>query len=256
MVVDDAAGPRVPGRVGAAAALLARVLQYLETPQYLRKALVPMHPQLRFAGALPPLDAPHHLRADEWAPWREGAVRGPAPGGSSAVDVGLARDAVVPGALRPGARVTLRMGGAPRGESAPLRGELATPAEPRERAGRYWGYTVRVAPSLAAALEECPFPGGYDLTIGTSERGERVPPGALLLPRFRHALVAVGGPEGLERCLRADGAPSDDPAPLFRRYLNTCLHQGSRTIRTEEAVLITMAVLEPALERALGGGAA
>lgn len=31
-------------------AFLARVLQYLETPQYLRKALIPMHPDLRYAG--------------------------------------------------------------------------------------------------------------------------------------------------------------------------------------------------------------
>lgn len=33
----------------AGAAFLARVCQYLETPQYLRKALVPMHPDLRLA---------------------------------------------------------------------------------------------------------------------------------------------------------------------------------------------------------------
>lgn len=31
------------------AAFLARVCQYLETPQYLRKALIPMHPDLRLA---------------------------------------------------------------------------------------------------------------------------------------------------------------------------------------------------------------
>lgn len=30
------------------AAFLARLLQYLETPQYLRKALFPMHSSLRF----------------------------------------------------------------------------------------------------------------------------------------------------------------------------------------------------------------
>lgn len=37
------------------------------------------------------------------------------------------------------------------------------------------------------------------------------------------------------------------PAELFDRYLNTCHHQGSRTIRTEEALLITLAFLQPAL---------
>jgi len=44
---------------------LARVLQYLETPQYLRKALFPMHKDLRYAGLLNPLDAPHHVRDNQ-----------------------------------------------------------------------------------------------------------------------------------------------------------------------------------------------
>lgn len=94
------------------AAFLVRILQYLETPQYLRKALFPKHNSLRYVvrikfyykfadlikffcccccfsfngsevkvdfmficilqGMLPPLDAPHHLRKHEWAPFREG----------------------------------------------------------------------------------------------------------------------------------------------------------------------------------------
>jgi methyltransferase len=40
----------------------------------LRKQLVPMHPDLKFAGLLSPLDAPHHVRADEWSAYREGVV--------------------------------------------------------------------------------------------------------------------------------------------------------------------------------------
>ncbi len=53
---------------------MARVLQYMETPQYLRKKLLPMHPDLRFAGLLAPLDSPHHVRSDETIPYREGVV--------------------------------------------------------------------------------------------------------------------------------------------------------------------------------------
>lgn len=41
---------------------LARILQYLECPQYLRKHFFPIHNDLKFAGILNPLDAPHHLR--------------------------------------------------------------------------------------------------------------------------------------------------------------------------------------------------
>lgn len=41
---------------------LGRILQYLECPQYLRKHFFPIHNDLKFAGILNPLDAPHHLR--------------------------------------------------------------------------------------------------------------------------------------------------------------------------------------------------
>lgn len=53
-------------------AFLARILQYVETPQYLRKSLFPMHRDLRMAGILAPLDCPHHLRYEEESPYREG----------------------------------------------------------------------------------------------------------------------------------------------------------------------------------------
>ena len=57
---------------GRNAAFLARVLQYLETPPCLRRALVPAHADLAMVGSLPSESRvdfmPHHLRAH-----REGA---------------------------------------------------------------------------------------------------------------------------------------------------------------------------------------
>lgn len=41
---------------------LARILQYLECPQYLRKFFFPLHSDLKYTGLLNPLDTPHHLR--------------------------------------------------------------------------------------------------------------------------------------------------------------------------------------------------
>jgi predicted SPOUT superfamily RNA methylase MTH1 len=41
---------------------LARILQYLECPQYLRKHFFPLHKDLQYAGVLNPTDMPHHLR--------------------------------------------------------------------------------------------------------------------------------------------------------------------------------------------------
>jgi predicted SPOUT superfamily RNA methylase MTH1 len=59
-----------------------------------------MHPDLKYAGVLPPLDAPHHLRSTEWGLYREGVVRHSAKGKGSWVDVGLDQDAHIPQARR------------------------------------------------------------------------------------------------------------------------------------------------------------
>ena len=110
---------------------------------------------------------------------------------------------------------------------------------------------MRIAAGVAGLLRDCPFPSGsYDLKIGTSEHGQVVSPGDLLLPRFQHVLVAFGGPDGLEDALKHDKKLNGkQPAEVFDLYLNTCPQQGSRTIRTEEAILISAAYLQTALSR-------
>lgn len=75
VVVFDDSLDLSPDAISSGAAFLARVIQFMETPQYLRRELIPMHPDLRLAGILPPLDAPHHLRATEWQPYRYDVLR-------------------------------------------------------------------------------------------------------------------------------------------------------------------------------------
>jgi hypothetical protein len=76
-----------------------------------------MHPSLRLAGLLPPLDMPHHLRKTDSAPFREGATRDKPPGyqptfGRSTgtfVDIGLDEPIQVSASVPVGQRVTVRM---------------------------------------------------------------------------------------------------------------------------------------------------
>ncbi|CAO3689661.1 unnamed protein product [Rhizopus stolonifer] len=72
---------------------LARIFQYMETPPYLRKALVPISPDLRFAGLLSPLDVPHHPGKDEMTLYREGVTLDKVDDQTTLVDVGLFRRA-------------------------------------------------------------------------------------------------------------------------------------------------------------------
>lgn len=89
---------------------LARILQYLECPQYLRKFFFPIHKDLKYSGLLNPLDAPHHLRQQNIFRYREGIVADkPAKPGHSYVNVGLLNDVLVDKALSPGVRVTVKL---------------------------------------------------------------------------------------------------------------------------------------------------
>lgn len=49
-------------------------LEYVETPQYLRKSLFPKNNALRCSGIMNPLETKHHLKSTEWFPYREGVV--------------------------------------------------------------------------------------------------------------------------------------------------------------------------------------
>lgn len=258
VVIDDSA-PDDQGLVSSGAAFLARIAQFMETPQYLRKSLIQLHPDLQFAGLLPPLDAPHHLRVTEWKRYREGVILRSELGKGSFADIGLDRTAFVPQAIAPMTRVTLDVGDAATVKFMPDFGEnmiiakAVNPSAPRELHGLYWGYTTRIARGLTGLFKGGPFRDGYDLKIGTSERGEVIPSNMLQLPAFQHALITFGGLDGIERFYSADqGWAKRSPEDTFDMYLNTCPNQGSRTIRTEEAILISLACMQPAITRVLG----
>ncbi|CAH8365337.1 unnamed protein product [Eruca vesicaria subsp. sativa] len=235
------------------APFLVRILKYLETPQYLRKTLFPKHNDLRFVGMLPPLDAPHHLRKHEWEQFREGVTLREKPINSEGtlVDVGLDKSVVVDQVLSPGVRVTVAMG---TNRDLDLVRQIVPSSKPREEAGMYWGYKVRYASHLSSVFKECPFEGGYDYLIGTSEHGLKISSSELKIPTFRHLLIAFGGLAGLEESVEEDNQyKGKNVREAFNIYLNTCPHQGSRTIRTEEAMFISLQYFQEPISRAMRG---
>ncbi|KAM3874012.1 putative methyltransferase C9orf114 homolog [Diretmus argenteus] len=232
------------GKKGNACIQLARILQYLECPQYLRKWFFPKHQDLQYAGLLNPLDSPHHMRIDEESEYREGIVldRPSKPGKGSLVNCGMRKEVQIDKQLQSGLRVTVHLNKSQNNENKRYKGVVVAPHVPRTEGGLYWGYSVRLASCLSDVFTEGPYKDGYDLTVGTSERGNNIDQ-ATLKP-FKHLLVVFGGLQGLEASVDTDEKLDvTDPSVLFDLYLNTCPSQGSRTIRTEEAILISMAGL-------------
>ncbi|XP_074039120.1 putative methyltransferase C9orf114 [Leptinotarsa decemlineata] len=229
---------------------LGRILQYLECPQYLRKHFFPIHKDLKFCGILNPLNAPHHLGPSEEFSFREGVVmnKPTKTGQGSYINIGLSKEVHVDKLLTAGIRCTVKL--LPQNEQSKKRkGVVVSPTTPRSETGVYWGYSVRIASSLSKVFSQCPYKNGYDLSIGTSDKGSSVD--EFSCPTFNHMLVVFGGLQGIEAALENDDILNvDDPKLLFDHYLNTLPEQGSKTIRTEEAVLVSLSALRPKLNPA------
>ena len=206
-----------------------------------------MHPDLRHAALLKSMDLPHHLKADDRLPYREGIATSSSPG-ETLVDVGMGTVTLPNEEIEPYTRVTMDMSAA---LESPAKGgyitnaRLAKSTDPTTKMGYYWGYTTRQASSLSAVLTESPFAKGYDFVIGTSERGNHIEEVLSTLPHFAHLLIVFGGQGGIE------AAASNDPelkkvvekegiSGLFDWWVNCVPGQGSRTIRTEEAIWIVL----------------
>ncbi|KAF2089967.1 DUF171-domain-containing protein [Saccharata proteae CBS 121410] len=258
---------------------LCHLLSYLETPPNLRVALFELHPNLSKAGQLPSLDMPHHLRGDEWCQYREGVVmESPAhtartnsstdlkrrkgqhaassDTSTTLVEAGLPYPISIttPTPIAPHTRVTLKFSSKEDpGEYHDLQAAAVNPSLPRQEEGYYWGYQTRQAGSLSAVFTECPFDGGYDVSVGTSERGVPLSsispvdrdddaPQARLPAKFEHMLLVFGGVAGLEAAANADpelrdkGIKGSNVGDIFDCWVNLVPEQGSRTIRCEEAV--------------------
>ena len=235
------------------------LLTYLETPPNLRRDLIPYHQNLKTAGTLPSLDMPHHLRKDEWCRYREGICT-KNEGSTTLVDAGLSKLVRVGFKVPLKTRVTLDFGEdsqPPKSYDEP-EANVVAPDAPRLQGGYYWGFNVRLASKLSDVFSESPFEDGYEYCIGTSERGGDMSTLVqnLVGHELKHVLMIFGGPSGLERAVHHDELLSrekgiQDPSELFDSYVNILHGQGSRTIRTEEALWIGLGRLKESLEPAL-----
>jgi hypothetical protein len=221
------------------------ILTYIETPQYLRKRLFKLSPTLRFTGILPPLQIPPHNVSSSVAQVRVGDCREGvvvAHSGSFVdVDAGLKETVKCQGSYRVGARVTLQFIELGRGlHGAIVEASKMILSQP-DIQPVYWGYSVNKIESLGKALKAQP----WDLKVGTSRYGvavqDALPSLSKDLKSSRSTVVAFGSPKlGLGEILRKEKL---DPKETFDYFVNTAPDQQTATVRTEEAILVTLGLL-------------
>ncbi len=217
-----------------------RILEYLVTPPYLRRRLYPGHdPRLRYAGVLPPLQLPTH------------GMGGPTEG--------EVREALV---LRRRGRVAIVDAGLGRPVEVDLPRDIRV-----EKGDLILVKIVSLQPVILDVVEPGSVYRGYRIEVHDSFSGlaRRLSRGYYRVAASRHGKVYTEalrdvkqGCEKSERVVLLFGSPREGLREIAERegvkleevvdaIVNTVPLQGTRTVRTEEAVWATLAALNQAL---------
>jgi predicted SPOUT superfamily RNA methylase MTH1 len=220
-------------------AFISLLLSYLETPQYLRKTLFKLEPDLQYAGILPPLRTPHHplsgktkhLKVGEY---REGLVLSETKEGLL-VDIGVQQPALMrQKQYTKNERLTLQV--------VNIGDHVEVQPVSRNTVPAYWGYRVRVErrPFGQIVQDEV-----FDLRIATARNGNHFKDVADKIGEkwkdSKRILIAFGAPSrGLHEIVADEGLKLDQ---LVNFTINTVPNQGTLTVRAEEALMASLAIL-------------
>ena len=224
---------------------ISLLLNYLETPQYLRKSLFKIEPRLQYAGILPPLRTPHHPASGKTRDlkpgmYREGLVLSRTKDGLL-VDIGVEQPAILRETQHEvGARLTLQVVNV--GERVQVQ------AVNREDVDVYWGFGVRVWDKSFGQLAA---EGGFDLTVATARLGADFRDAIAKMTKkwseAQHVLIAFGAPSrGLHEIAKDEGLKLE---AIVDFVVNTIPDQGTATVRTEEALLASLAIFNEHFNR-------
>ena len=208
--------------------VIRKVLEYLETPQYLRRRLYPLDEVLRYAGALPPLRIPSHKAMVPLDRLSLGEIREGVANADGTVDIGLDAAPALRQRAKPGTRVTVIVS-----SLKPLQADLAS----RDRADRYWGYAVE-SKSVGEVLSDQRF----RLRIATSRLGDPI---VDVVGRLKDSL------RGADSVKLIFGSPSrglfdivgHDLAQRVDYAVNFFPQQQVETVRTEESLIVSLGLV-------------
>ena len=182
---------------------IAEVLNYMNTPQYLRKSAFPIRPELKHVGILPPLRAPHHPV-------------------NSQPDVGDYKE-----------QLTVKKIFNFKITKIAKKEVIVTPDKPDDI---YWGYNVISSnKSLKNSLKLIK----PDFVVETTRYGDYIDSIfdelKLKVDEFKNIAILFGGPYS--------SIPEDVSSGNWEHIkLNTVPNQGTETVRTEEAVVATLSL--------------
>ena len=218
--------------------LILLLLEYLVTPQYLRKNIFPIKKELKLAGTLPPLRIPSHTVNRQYdhniVDIRDGlCIKFDKKLNMSIIDIGFNKYGVIKDRIPVGDIVTVKI------VSDSFKGKyfLLEKTNP----SRYWGYDILYNNSLKEVINS----NSYDVKIITSKFGSELNSTSTLISAQldknsdSSILVVFGSPKtGLMSILSREKI---DKSNLI--LINLFPNQGVETIRSEEAILAGLSIL-------------
>ncbi|MFQ5970221.1 MAG: putative RNA uridine N3 methyltransferase [Nitrososphaerales archaeon] len=215
--------------------LLKLILQFLDTPQYLRRSLYPKIAELEFAGMLHPLKAPHHKRSKDAKDVKAGEIRqglAVKVKGNYFVDAGLGSLIPLESSTIEGKRITIKF----TSEYPTLRCAVVSKQDINE----YWGYEVKDVHSISEMLK-----GISSLVVMTSKQGEPLnwfeTELSQEIRKASSTLIVFGSPNrGLFEILKNE---RKHPKEFTKYVLNFFPKQAAETVRLEEAIMGCLSLL-------------
>jgi predicted SPOUT superfamily RNA methylase MTH1 len=228
-----------PSRANRERRIISRILQYIECPQYLRKRLFPLSRDTSAVGVLSPLATPHHIRSRDL---KQNEIREAAiflnqnrvladVGGTHPLEVlSPPRKSLLNKTLRVTAKIRKTKEG--------LKAEIL----PKPPKNIYWGYSVHTSTTTLGKL----LVNRSEFKIATSKSCQPIKSFSTDMRKKSSLLVAFGGPyQGIPEMVKAEGKKVSE---LFNCCFSILQNYGTRSLRLEEAIMITFSKLDDHLK--------
>jgi predicted SPOUT superfamily RNA methylase MTH1 len=219
--------------------LLTKLLRFMDTPQYLRKRIFPKSPSLKFAGILPPLRTRSHPLESKKSDLQEGVVRWGVQVRPGKVDLGLDRPINYSKTISERDPTLFRVK-----KTSPI---ISLEIIDREDIEDYWGFEVERVRELSGLLEE----EDDSTRIGFSRKA----------PHFDRLETDLKSTiAGTQSVLAVFGGPGHGILEVFKEkretiksnidfWINTIPDQGTETVRLDEALIVSLGLLNSSLGR-------
>ncbi len=217
--------------------LLVKILKYLDTPQYLRRRVFPKSASLQYAGTLPPLRTRSHPLQSSLSDLSEGAVRWGVQVRPNQIDLGFDELIDHPEIVSERDPTLFRIVGAsPRIELEVIQ---------RSDVNKYWGYDVMRIGGLVDFLKESEGITRIGFSRNAPSFRQLHDDVVSTISGTKSVLAIFGDPERgiIELCANE----KEDVKHHVDFWVNTIEGQGTETVRLEEALIVSLGLLNSAV---------